>query len=569
MTTPPRRPNRTGGRRTVSRTVLGCALAGSLVAACSTTDGESSESSSTSATSSTSASGSDTSQPSTTGASDTAGGALPAEVQAAIDSDDFDTARWGLSVVPVGGGDSVYELDAGKISAMGSNAKLYTVGTWLDAYGADHTIETPVYALGEVSDGALDGPLVLRAMGDLVMGGRNAGDAELGYSIPPQPDANGLPGAQPAPGDPLAGLNDLATQVAAAGISQIDGDVIIDDRLFEEWETPRPETVTPIVINDNLMAIVTSPTEEGDPGDLRIVPDTSAFTIDNQTETIGAGGDTQVTIDPVLDDNGEPTNTLVVSGQIAADADPLLRVYEVPDPASFARTLFIEALERAGVSAATDRLQVNDAESLVPAEEYEGADQPVATLTSPPLIDIATLILKISHNLGADLAVCLLAADQGSTDCLDGFAPIRERIGDLGIDQGEVWMIDGSGSGFASTTASAMTTWIQWMHSLEWGDQLPQMLPIMGVDGSLALTHTDDPATGKVQGKTGTWAGIDPGSGRLLIMDQSVAGLIEAEDGQQYAFAVYMNGDSRDSIAGIFDVQDGVVDVPAALQQAL
>ena len=140
---------------------------------------------------------------------------LPAAALEIIDSDDYASAQWTLQVVPLDGGDPVYEMSPDAISAMASNTKLYTVGTWLDVYGAEHTIETPVYGLGTVTDGALDGDLVLRAMGDLVMGSRNAGSGELGYSVPPQPDANGLPGAQPAPGDPLAGLDDLAEQVAA------------------------------------------------------------------------------------------------------------------------------------------------------------------------------------------------------------------------------------------------------------------------------------------------------------------------------------------------------------------
>jgi D-alanyl-D-alanine carboxypeptidase/D-alanyl-D-alanine-endopeptidase (penicillin-binding protein 4) len=38
-----------------------------------------------------------------------------------------------------------------------------------------------------------------------------------------------------------------------------------------------------------------------------------------------------------------------ISGQIAAGSDPAVRAGEVKNPAAFARTTFIEALERAGV----------------------------------------------------------------------------------------------------------------------------------------------------------------------------------------------------------------------------
>ena len=323
------------------------------------------------------------------------------------------------------------------------------------------------------------------------------------------------------------------------------------------------------MINDNLLAIVTTPGAEGEPASIETRPDTAYFTIVNETETAAAGDDTDIDVEPVPGPDGEPTNTLTISGQIAADSEPLLNVYDVPDPASYARTLFVEALQRAGVSVAADPLAVNDVSGVPDAETYEADDSPLATLTSPPIDEIAELIWKISHNLGADLTLCLLAVNEGSTDCEDGFAPIRDRIGDLGIDQGDVWMFDGSGSIYASTTPAAMTTWIQWLHTLEWGDRLPEMLPILGTDGSLSLSETDSPSTGLVQAKTGTWASLDPGSGQLLMLDQSLAGLIDGADGEQYAFGLYMNGASFEDLSVIIGVLGDIAGVAAALQQSL
>ena len=494
---------------------------------------------------------------------------LPADAQATIDDPDFATARWALRVVPVDGGDAVFELDAGAISAMGSNTKLYSVGTWLDVLGPDHTIETPVYGLGTVDGGTLDGDLVLRAMGDLVMGGRNAGSGELGYSVPPQPDANGLPGAKPAPGNPLAGLEDLADQVVAAGITEVGGNVVIDDRLWELWTTPRPSEISPIVINDNLLAVQTSPGTVGEAGSVTAIPETEAFTVVNETETVAAGEDTDIELNAELDEQGEPTNTLVLSGTIAEDSDTLLNVYETPDPASYARTLFIEVLQRKGVTVTADPTAVNDAADLPAADTYTADGEPIATLTSPPISEIATLIWAISHNYGADMTVCLLAVEEGSTDCEDGFAPIRSRMGDLDIAPADVWMFDGSGSIWASTTPEAMTTWVSWLHTLPWGDKLPDMLPNLGISGSLSLSQTDSPAKGKVQAKTGTWASVDPGTGVLTMLDQSLAGFMESDDGDLYVFALYMNGAGFEDASKIIGVLDRIAGVAAAMQQDL
>ena len=140
---------------------------------------------------------------------------------------------------------------------------------------------TPVHLVG--------GDLVLVASGDLVMGGRDAGSGQLGYSVPPKPDANGIPGAKPAPGDPLAGSNDLAQQVAAAGVTSVPGDLLIDDRLFKTWDSDSGP-VTPIVVNDNLLAVVTTPgANPGDPASIRTIPETEAFTIVNEATTVADG----------------------------------------------------------------------------------------------------------------------------------------------------------------------------------------------------------------------------------------------------------------------------------------
>ncbi len=494
---------------------------------------------------------------------------LPDQAVALMTSERFRISRWSLIVAPVQGGDPIYALDSGKIGSMASNTKLYTVGTWLDVFGPDHTIETPVYGLGPVSGGRLDGDLVLRAMGDLVMGSRETGSGELAYSVPPQGDANGIPGAKPAPGDPLAGLNDLAAQVAAAGVTEVDGDVLIDDRLFEQWETPRPLEISPIVINDNLLAMVTEPGREGEPGTIKTVPETAAFRIVNDTETVAAGDDTEVSFAPELDAEGKPTNVIAVSGTIATDSEPLLNVYDVPDPPTYARTLFIEALQRAGVNVSADPLAVNDASVLPGADTYEAGTEPLGTIESPSISQIATLIWKVSHNYGADLAVCLLAVNEGSTDCDDGFAPVRQRIGDLDIDQSDVWILDGSGSSAASTTPDAMATWLRWLYSLNWGNQLREMLPILGTDGSLSLAQTDSPAKGRVQAKTGTWGVGDPSTGHLQMLDQSLAGYMQDDAGAVYVFALYRHNTSFENMSDILDSLDNVAAVAAALQQSL
>ncbi|WCO66637.1 D-alanyl-D-alanine carboxypeptidase [Iamia majanohamensis] len=489
-------------------------------------------------------------------------GSLPDGMVEVMDRDPYGHARWGVLVEPLDEGEPVVSRGAEELFGMGSNTKLYTVGTYLDAVGADHRITTPVHQQGD--------DLVLVGMGDLVMGGRDAGADQLGYSIPPQPDAGLLPGTKPAPGDPLAGLDDLAGQVAAAGVTEVPGDVVVDDRLFEPWST-QGATISPIVVNDNLVAVEATPAEEGQPPTLRVVPETAAFTVENRATTGAAGGDTTVALAPAETDvEGDPEgSTLVLSGEVPADAEPFLTVFDVPDPASFARTLFIEALQRAGVAVAADPTAGNDTGDLAPFGSEPG--DPVATLTGPTSAQVATLIWKISFNVGANLLTCLLAVEGGSTECTDGLAAVHDRLGDIDVADEEVWMLNGAGAEFSSTTPEAMVAWLRWMRDQDWGEDLEQMLPIMGVDGSLGLSQQDTPSTGRIQAKTGTWAGGDPGTGDLLLPGLGLAGFMQGPDGRDHVFAVYMNGATFPGDPGeavlrsTFDMSD----VAAALQQAL
>ncbi|MDZ7734586.1 MAG: D-alanyl-D-alanine carboxypeptidase [Acidimicrobiia bacterium] len=284
----------------------------------------------------------------------------------------------------------------------------------------------------------------------------------------------------------------------------------------------------------------------------------------------GGGGHTDISLAPAETNlEGDPVGTeLVASGTIAADADPLLNVYQVPDPPRYARTLFIEALERAGVTVTADPTAPNSTDGLPGFDSY-GDDTEVASITSPELSAIATLIWKISHNYGANLAVCLLAVEQGSTDCPDGLGPVHDRMDQLDLSNNEVWALNGAGAGFSSTTPTAMVTWIRWMHGRDWGGQLPEMLPIMGTDGSLSLSQTDTPSTGKVQAKTGTWAAGDPATGALLMPTQGLGGFMEDTDGDQYLFAVYVNDATFSDPGEIITALDNVAAVAAAIQQSL
>ena len=178
-------------------------------------------------------------------------------------------------------------------------------------------------------------------------------------------------------------------------------------------------------------------------------------------------------------------------------------------------------------------------------------------------------MLKISHNEVANLTVCLMAVDLGSTSCPDGFKPIRKRTEKLGITPQETWFVDGAGGGDASTTAGAITRWIDWINKQPYGKRFPKMLPSLGEDGSIGMLGTHSPAKGKIQAKTGTTAAVDASNGRLLMLSKALAGYMQADDGTPYYFAIYMNGGSFESLKDQFTVNEDLGDVAIVIQQSL
>ena len=144
----------------------------------------------------------------------------------------------------------------------GSTMKTFAVSAALEHYGNDYVFRTPVYRAGTQSGDTLNGNLVLVGSGDLSFGLRKQPDGSLYYENLPALDHSyatvGFPGAVEPPGDPLSALDELAASVKAAGITRVNGDVAVDDRLFTPHKYP-DGLISPIWVNENLIDIEVTP----------------------------------------------------------------------------------------------------------------------------------------------------------------------------------------------------------------------------------------------------------------------------------------------------------------------
>lgn len=448
----------------------------------------------------------------------------------------YDHASWGLIIVDPATNKTLFERNAGEMYVPGSTTKLFSSSAVIEALGADYRFVTPVYAtVAAGAGGKLDGNLVLVASGDLSMGGRTLPDGTIAYTNVDHGDANALGGAILTPTDPLAGLNDLASQVKKSGITAV-SDVVIDDRLFETTDLQKDHVLSPVIVNDNVVDVTITPGALGSAPALAMRPQTSAYRVLNKATTRPAGTPLAVSI------TEEPAGTIVVSGTVASDAGPVNQTYSVKKPAAFARTLFIEALERQGIPVAAAATGDNPSAKLPAAVGYRSLWK-VAEITSPPLTEDVKLTLKVSQNLHADTYILLVAAASNRTGFTDGMIAEGKILNRLGVDTGAVILADGEGGDNADHfSPRAVAQLLAIMTRRPYTEEYIKAQPILGVDGSLASScAAGNPACGRVYAKTGTRAGYDPLNDRGVLFTKSLAGYVDAKSGKRLVFAVFVN----------------------------
>jgi D-alanyl-D-alanine carboxypeptidase/D-alanyl-D-alanine-endopeptidase (penicillin-binding protein 4) len=336
----------------------------------------------------------------------------------------------------------------------------------------------------------------------------------------------------------LAGLNDLARQVKAAGIKHVEGEILIDDRLFQKTRGTGsgPDLLTPIIINDNVVdAVVTPASRAGRPAKVRMHPKTAFIQMDAQVTTVAAGKRTHLVIQAV------GFQRFVVRGQIAVDAKPRVRIYAVDDPAGFARALFIEALHRSGVKVHASLLQPPQAD--LPAREAYAKLKRVAQYVSPPFSEVVKVTLKVSHNLYASIFPLLVAVKHGKSTLKDGLGLQRKFLGELGVDVDSISFGGGAGGSRADCiTPRAAIQLLQAMARRSDYKVFQEGLPVLGVDGTLVeAVGKDSPAKGKVRAKTGTYYWHDAMNDRALLTSKALAGTMTSACGRPLIVAIFVN----------------------------
>lgn len=451
------------------------------------------------------------------GATSTA--ALRTQIDAQIDQSRFAEASWGIAVVSLDSGRTLYAHRADHLLQPASTAKLFTAALSLATLGTDYRIPTRLLAHGDVRHGRLDGPLILYGMGDPTLGTDTSPDW----------------------------ADQLASQLAARGVRHVHGDLIADDSYFagpsfgSGWEAGDLQSwfavpSSALSVQENTVDVTVDPgTAVGLPARLSFDPaDAEPPLLGQLTTTLPRmQGDINLYRAP-----GE--NTLHVFGSIPANAPSQHFRLAVADPALLAGELLQQALARQGIRV-SGRLQVvhwpqDDATLLAHADT-------LAEVLSPPLLDILQSGLKRSQNLylqnlllsvgvHEQVALASVAPPASFTSTEQwGIKALQQLLAQIGIPSSTSLLAEGTGlSRHDLVTPDALVHLLGYLATQPYASELREALPIAGVDGTLIGRMRDTAAEDNVRAKTGSMEYV-----------HCLAGYVTTATGERLAFAIMLN----------------------------
>ena len=490
--------------------------------------------------------------------------AIPPEALNVINKEIYKDSTWALRAVDTATGDVLYDLNSNQPLLIGSVRKLYSVGAALCSLGSDHTFVTDVHRQGTVDNsGVLSGNLVLIASGDVTMGGRRQADGTMALGAIDHNEANTIGNAQLTNTDPLTAYKELAAGVAASGITEIQGDVIIDDRLFQPFEYRDEFFATPAYVNEDLVDVSMSPSTVGQPANVDWRPKSAAFTVVSTLNTVAGDGDIDVTLNPIEPPPecfSMPNCQGQVTGEMPVDSSapifgafPYVQNFRITAPSVYARTVFIEALEAEGVAVQAATVGLNPTNLLPPSTDFTDQTR-VTRYTSLPYSQYARLILKVSFNLGADTTLMMVGVAQGVNNLTAALTQESQILeSELGISPSEYTFLDGSGGGDTLATSTATVDLLQAMSRKAAFQDFFDALPILGTDGTLIPVNQflQDPtlagAAAGVHAKTGTFIKLADDNVRVTVVSRAMAGYIDTKSGRRISFSLVVNN------GGVFD----------------
>ena len=410
-------------------------------------------------------------------------------------------AAWGIHVVDLRTGATVYSRNEHQPFVPASNTKLFSTAFALTRLGPDYRFKTTITAPAQPDKEGRVAELRLIGGGDPNLSGR-----VVPYVYKSEPE------------NPLRHIEQFASRLVEAGIRAVDGDIIGDDSLYanepfpEGWAVDDPlyeygAPVSPLFLNDGTFRMRVTPTSPGEPPQVETTPALGSMLLHNRAAT----GSPKKLRFARLPGSNEFTMTGLIDSETEYD-------FAIDDPTLFAAEALREALLRRGVRVG----------GIARAEHSPASGAVLITHESLPLIEALKVINKESVNLHAEIVLLEAArVRSGATTREKAIEELKAFLKEIGIPDTEYTFEDGSGlSRKTLVSPFAVTTLLRFMHASPYRDRWVGTLPIGGEDGTLAPRFAKNPRGRQIFAKTGSLSHVNALGGYA---------------GERYAFSILVN----------------------------
>lgn len=385
-----------------------------------------------------------------------------------------------------------YNGDTGLVPA--SVLKIVTSATAIKVLGRDTTLETKLLYDGKISkSGILKGDVYIEGSGDPTLGSNGfAEDKELF-------------------------LKHWVQEMKRIGIKSIDGNIIVLDDLFgyegipgkwlwEDMGTDYGQATYGISIFDNLYTLSLETKKSGEkPKITRISPKIKELSFDNKALVLENSKNTPIVQGAPLE------NKRTISGTISKSEEEYRIDSDIPDPGLFLGNYFSEYLQKKGIKF-TGKVLSARTTSKRPKD-----GKIIAITESPTISEICRVLLTRSDNHYAEHLYQLLKKSKK--------IDIVEFWKNNGLETNALVLGDGSGLSRGNIVSSKFLVDVLAYSK----NDLKDILPIAGKEGTVKLFLKDTPLSGNAKIKSGSMSGI-----------QSYSGYVE-KNGKTYAFAIMVN----------------------------
>lgn len=446
--------------------------------------------------------------------------ALRRDLSELLDEPRSRRARWSVLVYSFDRGDTLFSLDSDRVLTPASNMKLVTTAAALHYLGPSFRYQTFVLGDGPIEGGRLRGDLILYGTGDPGLSDRFFRSRTRVFE-------------------------DLTAQIAAAGITHIEGDVVGDASYFTgpelgpEWDGKDlnewfAAPASALSFNENVITLrITPGATLGSVPTVETIPPGFPLVMDNTAETVARRPRPRLWLD-----RPTPTAIIRIDGEIRHGGPAIWRRLTVADPALFAARTLRDVLEAEGIEVLggprsvhrAARSRITGRSAWAPA--LAGQDEPyiLAKHTSPEMLEYLTVLNHESHNLFAETilkTIGKIAAGEGSFE--GGARAVRGFVTrEVGLEDREIHLVDGSG--LSDSNAASAGAFIQLLAYEARSPHWDAFVSTMPEAGRTLRRMYRTRAARNLRAKTGTIDGVS-----------ALTGIVRSADGEMLLFSILSN----------------------------